>query len=86
MMAQCLQIACNNNLINNNPKFYYAAEPFVNQLKATNDPRSKYLIAIVCEPNNPLGDPNPDLTLANQYGVPVGIPRVNSCDCSLQGN
>ena len=66
----------NNNLINNNPKFYYAGEPFVNQLKATNDPRSKYLIASYVEPNNPLGDPNPDYTLANQYGVPVGIPRV----------
>ncbi|MFZ0280508.1 MAG: SusD/RagB family nutrient-binding outer membrane lipoprotein [Bacteroidales bacterium] len=66
----------NNGLINNNPKFYYAAEPFVNQLKSTSDPRCKYLIASYVEPNNPLGDPNPDLTLANQFGVPVGIPRL----------
>lgn len=75
----------NNNLINNNPKFYYAGEPFVNQLKATNDPRSKYLIASYVEPNNPLGDPNPDDTLANQYGVPVGIPRVNLTDAPYRG-
>lgn len=75
----------NNNLINNNPKFYYAGEPFVNQLKATNDPRSKYLIASYVEPNNPLGDPNPDLTLENQFGVPVGIPRDQLVNAPYRG-
>ncbi len=75
----------NNNLINNNPKFYYAGEPFVNQLKSTSDPRSKYLIASYVEPNNPLGDPNPDLTLANQYGVPVGIPRDQLVNAPYRG-
>jgi hypothetical protein len=45
-------------------------------LKSTSDPRCKYLIASYVEPNNPLGDPNPDLTIANQFGVPVGIPRL----------
>jgi hypothetical protein len=63
----------NNGLINNNPRFYYAAEPFVNQLKSTLDPRTKYIIASYAEPNNPLGDPNPDYTIENQYGVPVGV-------------
>ena len=75
----------NNNLINNNPKFYYAGEPFVNQLKATNDPRGKYLVASYAEPNNPLGDPNPDYTLANQYGVPVGIPRDQLANAPYRG-
>ncbi len=63
----------NDGLINNNPRFYYAAEPFVEQLKSTSDPRSKYIIAMFDEPNDPLGDPSPDLTIANQYGLPVGI-------------
>jgi len=65
--------AANVNLVNNNPRFYYAAEPFVNQLKATNDPRSMFMVAKFAEPNNPLTDPNPDYTLANQFGVPIGV-------------
>ncbi len=63
----------NNNLINNNPRFYYAADTFVSYLKSTLDPRSKYIIASFAEPNNPLGDPNPDSTIADQFGVPVGV-------------
>ncbi|HEY6901839.1 MAG TPA: SusD/RagB family nutrient-binding outer membrane lipoprotein [Puia sp.] len=63
----------NVGLVNNNPRFYYAAEPFVNQLKATNDPRIPFLIAKFADPNNPLSDPNPDYTPANQFGVPVGV-------------
>jgi hypothetical protein len=59
--------------VNNNPRFYYAAEPFVNQLKNTNDPRSRFIIAAFANPNSPLSDPNPDVTPANQFGVPVGI-------------
>jgi hypothetical protein len=31
------------------------------------------MIATFENPNNPLGDPDPDLALANQYGVPVGV-------------
>lgn len=64
----------NGNLVNNNPRFYYAAEPFVNQLKNTNDPRTKFLVAAFPNPNNPL-DPNAnvDYTIANQFGVPVGV-------------
>jgi hypothetical protein len=64
----------NNNLVNNNPRFYYAAEPFVNQLKSTNDPRAKYMIARYANPNDPEGDENPIVALADQYGLPVGIP------------
>ncbi len=75
----------NDGLINNNPKFYYAGEPFVNQMKTTNDPRSKYIIASYAEPNNPLGDANPDYTIANQYGVPVGIPRVSLANAPYRG-
>ncbi|MGB8491680.1 MAG: SusD/RagB family nutrient-binding outer membrane lipoprotein [Bacteroidales bacterium] len=75
----------NNGLINNNPRFYYAAEPFVNQLKSTNDPRSKYLVAAFAEPNNPLGDPAPDLDIADQYGVPVGIPRSQLAELPYRG-
>jgi hypothetical protein len=75
----------NDGLINNNPKFYYAAEPFVDQLKTTSDPRCKYLVASYVEPNNPLGDPNPDLTIANQYGVPVGIPRALLANAPYRG-
>ncbi|MBS1602997.1 MAG: SusD/RagB family nutrient-binding outer membrane lipoprotein [Bacteroidetes bacterium] len=63
----------NVNLVNNNPRFYYAAEPFVNQLKATNDPRSPFMVAKFADPNNPLADPNPDLAIADQYGVPIGV-------------
>ncbi|RZM18600.1 MAG: SusD/RagB family nutrient-binding outer membrane lipoprotein, partial [Pedobacter sp.] len=66
----------NGNLVNNNPRFYYAAEPLVNQLKSTNDPRSRFIVASFANPNNPLGDPNPDLNPANQYGVPVGITNT----------
>ena len=63
----------NLGLINNNPRFYYAAEPFVNQLKSTNDPRSGFIVAKFADPNNPLSDPNPDYAAANQFGVPVGV-------------
>jgi hypothetical protein len=62
----------NNNLINNNPRFYYAAEPFVNQLKTTNDPRSKFIVARFADPGAPI-EANPDVNPANQFGVPIGI-------------
>jgi hypothetical protein len=65
----------NGGLINNNPRFYYAAEPFINQLKSTSDPRSKYMIASFADPNAPLNDPNPNTNVAAQFGLPVGIPN-----------
>ena len=67
----------NGGLVNNQPKFYYAAEPFVDHLKATNDPRSKYLIARFDDPGDPLATAVPDVDLADQYGVPVGVTRID---------
>ena len=67
----------NADLINNNPRYYYAAEPFVNKLKATNDPRSKYMIALFADPSAPLIDPAPNTNVAAQFGVPVGIISDN---------
>jgi hypothetical protein len=63
----------NAGLVNNNPRFYYAAEPFVNQLKSTNDPRTGFIVAKFADPNTPLLDPNPDTVIADQFGVPVGV-------------
>lgn len=62
-----------NAALRNFSQFNYAAEPFVNQLKATNDPRGKFMIAQFADPGGVQNDPNPDVTLANQYGVPIGI-------------
>lgn len=67
----------NGGLINNNPRFYYAAEPFVNQLKTTSDPRSKYMVASFADPNAPLNDPAPNTDVAAQFGLPVGVPNGN---------
>jgi hypothetical protein len=52
------------------PWFYYLAEPFVNQLKNTSDPRLKYVGASYADPNLPTSAR--DTTTANQYGFPVG--------------
>lgn len=76
----------NVNLVNNNPRFYYAAAPFVDQLKATNDPRSGFIIAKFADPANPLNDPNPDLTIANQYGVPIGVISDALANSPYRGN
>jgi hypothetical protein len=67
----------NANLINNNPRYYYAAEPFVNYLKATNDPRSKYMVTAFADPSAPLNDPNPNTSVAAQFGVPIGYTELN---------
>lgn len=75
----------NNNLVNNNPRFYYAAEPFVNFLKLTLDPRSKYIIAAFDNPNDPLGDPTPDVDWANQFGVPVGVLSASLANAPYRG-
>ncbi len=62
-----------NNGLRNFSYFYYAAEPFVNQLKSTNDPRGKYILANYDDPASPLADASPDTELSNQFGVPIGI-------------
>ncbi|GAB2971316.1 SusD/RagB family nutrient-binding outer membrane lipoprotein [Mucilaginibacter puniceus] len=54
-----------------NPFNYYLAEPFVNQLKATNDPRGKYVAAYYSAPNVISGVPQ-DTVLSHQFGFPVG--------------
>ncbi|HRT88484.1 MAG TPA: SusD/RagB family nutrient-binding outer membrane lipoprotein [Bacteroidales bacterium] len=63
------------NLVNpaTNPYYYYAAEPFVNQLKNTQDPRSKYIIAKFDDAVNPQKATG-SLDWADQFGVPVGVP------------
>ena len=62
------------NLINaaTNPYYYYAAEPFVNQLKNTKDPRSKYIIAKFDDASNPQKATG-SLAWDDQFGLPVGI-------------
>lgn len=68
--------ATDNNPLNagprgTNPFNYYLAEPFVNQLKSTNDPRGKYVAAYYQAPNVINGVPQ-DTVLANQFGFPIG--------------
>jgi hypothetical protein len=75
----------NGGLVNNQPKFYYAAEPFVDHLKATNDPRSKFMIAMFDDPGNPLGTAVPGVDLADQYGVPVGVTRIDLAELPYRG-
>lgn len=62
-----------NAVLQNFSQFNYAAEPFVNQLKSTRDPRAKFILANFANPGNVSGDPNPDTVLANQFGVPIGV-------------
>jgi hypothetical protein len=75
----------NGGLVNNNPYFYYAAEPFVDQLKNTNDPRLPFIIATFNDPADPLGDPNPDTDPANQFGVPVGVLNTDLVNPPYRG-
>lgn len=65
-----------------NPYYYYVAEPFVNQLKNTLDPRSKYIVAKFDNPISPL---NSDFKsdFADQFGVPVGIPASDITNPAL---
>ncbi|HLG38421.1 MAG TPA: SusD/RagB family nutrient-binding outer membrane lipoprotein [Chitinophagaceae bacterium] len=62
-----------NAALRNFSQFNYAAEPFVNQLKSTNDPRGKFILANFTNPGNVASQSNPDVVLANQYGVPIGV-------------
>jgi hypothetical protein len=62
-----------NAALRNFAHFNYAAEPFVNQLKSTQDPRAKYIVASYANPGSIASDLNPDTVLGNQYGVPPGI-------------
>lgn len=62
-----------NVALRNFSQFNYAAEPFVEQLKTTNDPRGKFMIAQYADPGAIASNLSPDMTLANQYGVPIGV-------------
>ena len=62
-----------NAALRNFSHFNYAAEPFVNHLKTTADPRAKYMIAQYADPGAIANDVNPDTVLANQFGVPIGV-------------
>ncbi|MEQ8413735.1 MAG: SusD/RagB family nutrient-binding outer membrane lipoprotein [Imperialibacter sp.] len=61
-----------NASLRNFSYFNYAAEPLVDQLKSTNDPRGKFIVASYDEPAA-ITDGVPDTVLANQFGVPVGV-------------
>jgi hypothetical protein len=67
------QVHAENNGLRNFSYFNYAAEPFVNQLKSTNDPRGKFILANFDDPGAVANDPTPDTVLANQFGVPIGV-------------
>lgn len=72
------------NLVNaaTNPYYYYAAEPFVNQLKNTQDPRSKYIVAKfdnAVSPDKATGS----LAWEDQFGVPVGVQSTDLLNTAL---
>lgn len=73
-----------NNGLRNFSQYHYATEPFVNQLKSTNDPRGPFIVAAFSNPGALANDPNPDTNLANQYGVPIGVDNYGVLD-SLRG-
>ncbi|MBK7870516.1 MAG: SusD/RagB family nutrient-binding outer membrane lipoprotein [Saprospiraceae bacterium] len=75
----------NGGLVNNNPYFYYAAEPFVDQLKATSDPRTPFLVATLANPAGPLADPNPNTNIADQFGVPIGVLNTALVNAPYRG-
>lgn len=62
-----------NGALRNFSQFNYAAEPFVNQLKSTKDPRGKNILANFTNPGNVASQSNPDTVLANQFGAPIGV-------------
>lgn len=62
-----------NAALRNFSQFNYAAEPFVNQLKSTSDPRGKFMIAQYADPGAIANNLSPDMVLANQYGAPIGV-------------
>ena len=63
-----------NQQRNINPFWYYLAEPFVNQLKSTGDPRLKYIGASYADPAK-FTTTIRDTTTANQYGFPIGYDQ-----------
>lgn len=68
-----LYTQADNATLRNFSQFNYAAEPFVNQLKSTIDPRGRFILANFPNPGSVASTPLPDTVLANQFGVPIGI-------------
>src|SRR5690606_13989448 len=62
-----------NNNLRSFSHFNYMSEPFVDQLKSTNDPRGKYNMATYVDPGAIVNASDPDTVLANQFGVPIGV-------------
>jgi hypothetical protein len=73
-------VQAENNGLRNFSYFNYAAEPFVDQLKSTNDPRAQFILAIFEDPGAMVNDSDPDTDLANQFGVPVGVNSIELGD------
>ncbi len=75
-----LYVQDENNNLRNFSYFNYAAEPFVDQLKSTNDPRGKFILANFEDPAAVANDLDPDTELANQFGVPIGVISTDIAD------
>jgi len=71
-----------NNNLRNFSYFFYAAEPFVDQLKSTNDPRAQFILANFKDPAAVVNDQDPDTELANQFGVPIGVISNDLADAN----
>jgi hypothetical protein len=68
-----------NNFLRDNSYFYYAAEPFVNQLKSTTDPRGKFIFANFANPAQVAQDANPDINLVflSVLSAPI-LPKLRT--------
>jgi hypothetical protein len=68
-----VNVHADNNALRNFSQYNYAAEPFVNQLKSTNDPRGKFIVATFSNPGAVGNESTPDTDLTHQFGVPIGV-------------
>jgi len=75
-----------NGIRGTNPFNYYLAEPFVNQLKSTLDPRMKFISAKYPDPGTSPSNTNPDVTPANQFGFPIGYDAGTKPPPGFRGN
>lgn len=75
-------VNANNSWLRDFSYFYYAAEPFVEQLKSTDDPRGKFILANFNDPAGVTNDEQPDTVLAEQFGAPVGIISTELADAN----
>lgn len=75
-----LYVQAANNGLRDFSYFYYAAEPFVDQLKSTNDPRAQFILANFTDPAAVVNDQDPDTELSNQFGVPIGVISSDLAD------